>query len=64
MKKEHIGDLIFSQTQILEGVKTVASKLNEKFNNDRVVVITVVPGGIIFTADLVLCKLSFNSFLI
>lgn len=51
MKNGHIGQLVLSEQQIRDGVKVVAQKLNEKF--DHVVIISVVPGGILFTADLV-----------
>ncbi|MFM2483511.1 phosphoribosyltransferase [Celerinatantimonas yamalensis] len=51
MKKEHIGELVLSEQQIQDGVKVVAQKLNERFDN--AVIISVVPGGILFTADLV-----------
>ncbi|MDR9830473.1 phosphoribosyltransferase family protein [Vibrio sp. FNV 38] len=51
MKSEHIGELVLSQQQIREGVKAVAQKLNQTF--DDAVIISVVPGGILFTADLV-----------
>lgn len=51
MKSKNIGELVLSRQQIQEAVKIVAQKLNEQFQN--AVVITVVPGGILFTADLV-----------
>ncbi|UPW17075.1 hypoxanthine phosphoribosyltransferase [Agarivorans sp. TSD2052] len=53
MSKQHVGELVLSQAQIAEGVKHVAAQLNQKFQGERVVLITVVPGGILFTADLV-----------
>lgn len=53
MKHNHIGELVLSPAQILLGVNAVADKLNEQFAEQEVVVITVVPGGILFTADLV-----------
>ena len=51
MKSKHIGELVLSEEQIQEGVKIVAHKLNALFQN--AVIISVVPGGILFTADLV-----------
>ena len=51
MKSKNIGELVLSQQQIREGVNTVAQILNEKFQD--AVIISVVPGGILFTADLV-----------
>ncbi|MEZ9630566.1 phosphoribosyltransferase [Vibrio breoganii] len=51
MKSKHIGESVLSEQQIRVGAKIVADKLNKEF--DDVVVITVVPGGILFTADLV-----------
>ncbi|MGR5177337.1 phosphoribosyltransferase [Vibrio mediterranei] len=51
MKSEHIGERVLNQAQIRTGVETVAEKLNNQFSD--AVVITVVPGGILFTADLV-----------
>lgn len=57
MVNQHIGELILSEQQIQDGVLSVAQKLNCDFQN--AVIITVVPGGIIFTADLVR-KLTFD----
>jgi len=53
MMNKHIGELVFTSDQIKDGVSQVADQLNKKFSNDDVVIITVVPGGILFTADLV-----------
>lgn len=53
MNNKHIGKLVLNEEQIKSGVKNVARQLNEKFQGESVVVITVVPGGILFTADLV-----------
>jgi Hypoxanthine-guanine phosphoribosyltransferase len=50
---KHIGEVVFNSDQIKTGVNQVADQLNKKFSNDDVVFITVVPGGILFTADLV-----------
>ncbi|NDO82047.1 hypoxanthine phosphoribosyltransferase [Citrobacter sp. NCU1] len=57
MNKRPIGELVLSESQIKEGVQKVAKRLNDTF--DDAVVITVVPGGILFTADLVR-QLNFN----
>ncbi|SHG79778.1 phosphoribosyltransferase [Ferrimonas marina] len=57
MKSPHIGELVLSERQIQEGVEIVAGKLNSQFRD--AVIITVVPGGILFTADLVR-KLKFD----
>lgn len=46
-----IGDTVLSVEQIRSGVADVARRLNEAY--DEAVVVTVVPGGILFTADLV-----------
>lgn len=51
-------DMVFSEVDIGHGVNIVADKLNSQFSNG-VVVVTVVPGGILFTADLVR-KLDFD----
>ncbi|MFA0085298.1 phosphoribosyltransferase [Vibrio sp. 10N.261.51.F12] len=53
----HLGELVLSTQQIEEGVEIVATKLNKQFTD--AVVISVVPGGIIYTADLVR-KLTFE----
>lgn len=53
MENKHIGDLIFSSEQVNSGVRIVANKLNKEFVDEEVVIISVVPGGILFTADLV-----------
>lgn len=50
---KHIGKTVFNSDQIKAGVSNVADQLNKKFSHDDVVIITVVPGGILFTADLV-----------
>lgn len=57
MNSLHIGELVLSEQQIQDGVENVADTLNKRFSD--VVIITVVPGGILFTADLVR-KLKFN----
>ena len=59
MSKMHPGELVLDEIQIQSGVKNVARRLNEKFKGAEAVVITVVPGGILFTADLVR-ELSFD----
>jgi hypoxanthine phosphoribosyltransferase len=53
MNTQHIGDLVLSQQQIQQGVEKVAKMLNQKYQGEDVVVITIVPGGILFTADLI-----------
>lgn len=53
----YVGEVVLNEAQIQEGVKRVAQQLNQQF--DDAVVITVVPGGILFTADLVR-QLSFD----
>jgi hypoxanthine phosphoribosyltransferase len=57
MKNKHVGELVLSKKQIQEGVKIVAQKLNTQFHH--AVIISVVPGGILFTADLIR-ELSFD----
>lgn len=57
MKNKHIGELVLSEQKIHDGVEVVAQQLNEKF--DDAAIIVVVPGGILFAADLVR-KLSFE----
>ncbi|KLV05184.1 hypoxanthine phosphoribosyltransferase [Photobacterium aquae] len=52
-KVNHFGKVVLSQEQIKRGVEIVAEKLNKTFFDDEVVIISVVPGGILFTADLV-----------
>ncbi|MGF1681643.1 phosphoribosyltransferase [Photobacterium minamisatsumaniensis] len=51
MKNPHVGEMVLSKEQIEEGANTVAGMLNKVFK--EAVIITVVPGGILFTADLV-----------
>ncbi|MGR5276709.1 phosphoribosyltransferase [Vibrio rotiferianus] len=53
MRKKHIGEVVLNQSQIKTGVSQVAGALNQRFKNQSAVIITVVPGGILFTADLV-----------
>ncbi|GAD79574.1 phosphoribosyltransferase [Vibrio ezurae] len=57
MNCPHIGELVLSETQIQQGVAQIADELNALFTH--AVVLTVVPGGIFFTADLVR-KLKFD----
>lgn len=51
MRNSNIGELVLSELQIRQGVTIVAEKLNEHYRD--AVIITIVPGGILFTADLV-----------
>lgn len=57
MEHKHIGPVVLDETAIAGGVERVAARLNEDFS--EAVAITVVPGGILFTADL-LRKLTFD----
>lgn len=57
MVNQQIGELVLSEQQIQDGVVNIAQRLNRDFQN--AVIITVVPGGILFTADLVR-KLTFD----
>jgi hypoxanthine phosphoribosyltransferase len=57
MSSDYIGDIILSEDAIQNGVEKVAQQLSEQYRS--AVVITVVPGGILFTADLVR-KLQFD----
>ncbi len=57
MSNDYIGDIILSEDAIQNGVEKVAQQLSEQYRS--AVVITVVPGGILFTADLVR-KLQFD----
>ena len=57
MTNNHIGEQVLSEQQIQIGATVVAEKLNEIYS--EAVIITVVPGGILFTADLVR-KLTFD----
>ncbi|WP_427983705.1 phosphoribosyltransferase [Agarivorans sp.] len=53
MQQHVIGDTLFSSQQISAGVTLVAQQLNQRYRGESVVLISVVPGGILFTADLV-----------
>lgn len=48
---EFIGETVLSTDQVREGIGRVATRINDDFSS--AVVITVVPGGILVTADLV-----------
>lgn len=50
MSNQPIGEIILDEAAIASGVRQVAAQLNRDFSD--AVVITVVPGGILFTADL------------
>ena len=47
-----IGEVVLSTEQIEQGVQTVANRINQQFAGEKVVFVSVVPGGILFTADL------------
>lgn len=49
-----VGDTALTAEQIAQSASLVAQKLNQEFANQKIVVITVVPGGILLTADMVL----------
>jgi len=51
MENKHIGDVVLSTDAIASGVSRIATEINKDFN--EAVIITVVPGGTLFTADLV-----------
>ena len=59
MSHSPVGESVLDAEQIRQGVDCVASALNERFDrqgrldDEAVVAITVVPGGILFTGDLV-----------
>ncbi|WP_312411346.1 phosphoribosyltransferase family protein [Pseudescherichia sp.] len=57
MDNRYIGERILDEAAIATGVERVAALLNDNYQD--AVVITVVPGGILFTADLVR-KLTFT----
>lgn len=57
MNNKHFGERVLDEAAIQKGVNIVAQQLNNHF--ERAVVITVVPGGILFTADVVR-KLNFD----
>lgn len=49
--RKKVGETVLSAEDISSGLSEVAARLNANF--DSAVVITVVPGGILVTADLV-----------
>ena len=51
MRNNHVGQIVMNESTIADGVTKVARQLNSRYH--EAVVITVVPGGILFTADLV-----------
>lgn len=53
----YIGELVLDEAAIATGVARVAALLNDSYQD--AVIVTVVPGGILFTADLVR-KLNFT----
>lgn len=55
--KELVGETVLSAAMVRQGIGRVADRINEEFRS--AVVITVVPGGILATADLV-CRLVFD----
>lgn len=57
MDNRYIGELVLDEAAIAMGVARVAALLNDSYQD--AVIVTVVPGGILFTADLVR-KLNFT----
>jgi hypoxanthine phosphoribosyltransferase len=53
MDSKYLGETVLNQQQIQTGIKKVSQQLNYQFSEQSAVVISVVPGGILFTADLV-----------
>lgn len=53
MDSKYLGETVLNQQQIQTGIKQVSQQLNYQFSEQSAVVISVVPGGILFTADLV-----------
>ena len=51
MENNHVGQIVLNESTIADGVTKVARQLNCRYH--EAVVIAVVPGGILFTADLV-----------
>ncbi len=51
MRNPAFGDVVLNTEDIALGVEVIAKRLNERFT--EAVVITVVPGGMLFTADVV-----------
>lgn len=51
MKNPIFGEVVLNAQDIELGIEVIAKRLNERFK--EAVVITVVPGGMLFTADLV-----------
>ena len=53
MKNKHLGEQVLSIEKIQQGIDVVAAKLNKQFKGEEAVIISMVPGGILFSADLV-----------
>lgn len=51
MRNPIFGEVVLNAQDIALGVEVIAKRLNERFK--EAVVVTVVPGGMLFTADLV-----------
>lgn len=51
MNHSYIGKIILNESQIQNGVRQVAAFLNSRYED--AVIIIVVPGGILFSADLI-----------
>lgn len=50
MRNRHLGDVVLSEDDIRSGVAQVAARLNDRYHD--AVAIVVVPGGILYAADL------------
>lgn len=52
MNSSKIGELVLSTEEIKVGVTAVASALRSTFDGENLIAITMVPGGLFFSADL------------
>ena len=53
MNLPHGCKLVFSNTEILRAVESLADKLNQQFNDETLLVLCVMQGGLIFSGHLI-----------
>lgn len=51
--REHIKEVLFSETQIVEKVKELATQISEDYKDKNLVVVGVLKGSVVFTAELI-----------
>ncbi|GIM30177.1 hypoxanthine phosphoribosyltransferase [Clostridium polyendosporum] len=64
--REHIEEVLFSETQVVEKVKELAVQISKDYQDKNLVVVGVLKGSVVFTSELIKyitvpCELDFMS---